>query len=87
MSRELRITPHEYAQRRDRVRAELERRGLAALVQFGALRNFYLIGFAHSTTERPIALVLMLLVALAFLVPIFNALWSRAQRRAGAAAG
>ncbi|MFN8484263.1 MAG: Xaa-Pro peptidase family protein [Anaerolineae bacterium] len=72
MSRELRITPHEYAQRRVRVRAELERRGLAALVQFGALRNFYLTGFAHSTTERPIALVLPVDGPVAALLPLLE---------------
>jgi len=31
---------------------------------------------------RPISLVLMLLVGLAFLTPIFNAVWTRARRRA-----
>lgn len=54
----LSISEDEFAARRDRVRAELRRRGLVALVQFGALRTFYLTGFAHSTTERPIALII-----------------------------
>jgi putative tricarboxylic transport membrane protein len=31
---------------------------------------------------RPISLVLMLLVGLAFLTPIFNTVWARSRRRA-----
>ena len=36
---------------------------------------------------RPISLVLMLLVGLAFLTPIFNAVWTRARRRAAVPSG
>jgi putative tricarboxylic transport membrane protein len=36
---------------------------------------------------RPISLVLMLLVGLAFLTPIFNVVWARARRRAGVPGG
>ncbi len=68
----LSITDAEFAERRDRVRAELARRGLAALVQFGALRNFYLTGFAHSSTERPIALVIPVAGEVAALVPLLE---------------
>jgi Xaa-Pro dipeptidase len=72
VSRPLSITDEEFAARRDRVRAELQRRGLAGLVQFGALRNFYLTGFAHSSTERPIALVLPVDGDLAALIPLLE---------------
>ena len=36
---------------------------------------------------RPISLVLMLLVGLAFLTPIFNVVWARARRRAAVPVG
>ncbi|MCW5849491.1 MAG: aminopeptidase P family protein [Anaerolineae bacterium] len=68
----LHITEDEFAARRDRVRAELARRGLAALVLFGALRNFYLTGFAHSSTERPIALIIPVEGEVAALVPLLE---------------
>jgi Xaa-Pro aminopeptidase len=52
------ISPEEHQRRRDRVRAELKRRGADALVLFGPTQIFYLVGFAAIATERPIALVL-----------------------------
>lgn len=51
------ISQREYERRLDTVREQLDARGLDALVQFSPVRNFYLTGFAHSPTERPIVLI------------------------------
>ncbi len=52
-----RIGGEEYDARVERVRGELERRGLDALVLFHPIRIAYLSGFFHVSTERPMALV------------------------------
>lgn len=72
MPRELHISDAEFAQRRDKVRQELEKRGLAALIQFGAIRNFYLTGFAHSSTERPIVLIIPVDGEVSALLPLLE---------------
>lgn len=53
----LRIERPEREERLRRVRAELERRGFAALTLFNPVRIDYLSGFSHVSTERPMALV------------------------------
>ena len=73
MHPELQLTPAEYATRRDRVRSELDRQGLAALVHFGAIGNYWLTGFAHTSTERPIVIVLPTEGEVAALVPLLEA--------------
>lgn len=55
-----RIGQAEYDERVARTRAELERRGLDALVLFHPVRIAYLTGFFHLSTERPVALVVAL---------------------------
>lgn len=52
------LPPDEYTRRQDAVRAELARRGLDGLVVFAVQRVFYLSGFTHVPTERPVAFVL-----------------------------
>lgn len=52
------IPAEEYADRRDAVRAGLERAGLDVLAVFYPARIAYLTGFHFIPTERPIALVL-----------------------------
>ena len=57
MSSDLMIPAAEYAERRERVRREMERRGLDTLLIFHPIRIAYLTGFFHQITERPIVLV------------------------------
>lgn len=59
----------EYDQRVARVRAELERRGIDALVLFHPIRMAYVSGFFHLTTERPMAIVVPLEGGLGALIP------------------
>jgi Xaa-Pro aminopeptidase len=54
------IQQPEYDARVARVRAELERRGLDALVLFHPIRMAYVSGFFHLSTERPMAIVVPL---------------------------
>ncbi len=54
------IEPAEYRARVGRVRAELEARGLDALVLFHPVRMAYVSGFFHLSTERPMAIVVPL---------------------------
>jgi Xaa-Pro aminopeptidase len=54
---EWKIGQAEYDQRVGRVRAEMDRRGLHALVLFHPLRMAYVSGFFHVQTERPMAIV------------------------------
>lgn len=63
------ITRQEFERRLDRVRLQLSAHRLDALVQFGAVRNLYLTGFAHSPTERPIVLVVPVEDEVGMLVP------------------
>lgn len=57
---EFRISQAEYDERVARVRAELERRELDALVLFHPIRMAYTSGFYHVSTERPMAIVIPL---------------------------
>lgn len=53
----LRISGAEYERRIERVREELEREDVQALIVFGAKRIAYLTGYHIVATERPMALV------------------------------
>ncbi|MBA2520265.1 MAG: aminopeptidase P family protein [Chloroflexia bacterium] len=53
-----RISQEEYDERVARVRQELERRRLDALVLFHPIRMAYTSGFYHVSTERPMAIVI-----------------------------
>jgi Xaa-Pro dipeptidase len=55
-----RISQEEYDERVARVRHELERRRLDALVLFHPIRMAYTTGFFHVSTERPMAIVIPL---------------------------
>jgi Xaa-Pro dipeptidase len=54
------IEQPEYDQRVAKARAEMEKRGLDALVLFHPLRMAYVSGFFHITTERPMSIVITL---------------------------
>src|SRR5690606_20892703 len=54
---QFRMSQAEYDERVARVRAELERRELDALVLFHPIRMAYTSGFYHVSTERPMAIV------------------------------
>jgi Xaa-Pro dipeptidase len=69
MASDLMIPAAEYAVRRDRVRQEMERRGLDTLLIFHPIRIAYLTGFFHQITERPIVLVFAPDGRLGILVP------------------
>lgn len=66
---EFRLPPGEIERRQNRVRAELERLQLDALVVFGLTRIFYLSAFFHVPTERPVAMVVPLDRPISMLVP------------------
>src|SRR5262249_47270300 len=51
------ISDREHKERISRIRATLRRRGLNALYLTSPTRILYATGFAHITTERPLALV------------------------------
>jgi Xaa-Pro aminopeptidase len=68
----LRIEAAEHMSRVERVRAELEARGLGCLVVFGATRIAYLTGFFHIHTERPIVLVIGAGGETALLIPLLE---------------
>ena len=55
---ELRISPAELRQRRERALSEVKAQGAGGFVLFNATSIFYLTGFAFIPTERPAALVL-----------------------------
>lgn len=57
MSLRLNVDPEEYTARVERVRRQLEARRLDALVTFAPVDIYYLAGFFHIATERPIVLV------------------------------
>ncbi len=63
------LSAQEFERRLDRMRTYMEQHGLAGLVVFNATRTFYLSGFHHLATERPVVLVVPLHGALALLVP------------------
>ncbi len=63
------ISDRELERRVGRMRAHMEQQNLEGLVVFGATRTFYLSGFHHLATERPVVLVLPLRGELALLVP------------------
>lgn len=63
------ITLQEIEARIERMRAYMESHNLDGLCIFGAMRTFYLSGFHHLATERPVVLVLPLQGELALLVP------------------
>src|SRR5437899_8049404 len=68
-TRTLSISSAERAARVERVREELEKRGLDALVLFHPERIGYLTSFVFVSTERPMALVVPLRGELGILVP------------------
>ncbi len=55
---ELIISRSEHKARIERIRAELSRKRLAALYLTGTTRILYATGFAHISTERPLAVVI-----------------------------
>ncbi len=55
---ELVITRSEYKSRIEKIRAKLSRSGLAALYLTSPTRILYATGFAHISTERPLAVVI-----------------------------
>ncbi|MCY4521807.1 MAG: Xaa-Pro peptidase family protein [Caldilineaceae bacterium] len=63
------ISDRELERRVGRMRAHMEQQNLEGLVVFGATRTFYLSGFHHLATERPVVLVVPLRGELALLVP------------------
>ncbi len=63
------ISDRELERRVGRMRAYMEQQNLEGLVVFGATRTFYLSGFHHLATERPVVLVVPLRGELALLVP------------------
>ena len=63
------ISDQELDRRVSRMRAYMEQQNLEGLVVFGATRTFYLSGFHHLATERPVVLVVPLRGELALLVP------------------
>ncbi len=63
------ISDQELELRVGRMRAHMEQQNLEGLVVFGATRTFYLSGFHHLATERPVVLVVPLRGELALLVP------------------
>lgn len=66
------ISQQELERRLNVVRDELQARELDALVQFGAVHNFYLTGFAHSPTERPIVLIVPVVGEVSMLIPLLE---------------
>lgn len=63
------ISDQELDRRVGHMRAHMEQQNLEGLVVFGATRTFYLSGFHHLATERPVVLVVPLRGELALLVP------------------
>ena len=63
------ISDQELDRRVGHMRAYMEQQNLEGLVVFGATRTFYLSGFHHLATERPVVLVVPLRGELALLVP------------------
>ena len=66
------ISQTELERRLDVVREQLQARGLEALVQFSAVYNLYLTGFAHSPTERPIVLIVPVEGQVSMLIPLLE---------------
>ncbi|ULH17538.1 aminopeptidase P family N-terminal domain-containing protein (plasmid) [Deinococcus sp. KNUC1210] len=65
----LEITQQEHRERRARLSALLQARGLDAICVFGPARVAYLSGFHFAATERPIALVITAQAGSAALLP------------------
>ena len=63
------LSDQEFERRLNRARAYMEQQELAGMVIFNATRNFYLSGFHHIATERPVVLVVPLQGEMALLVP------------------
>ncbi|MBV7334503.1 Xaa-Pro peptidase family protein [Chloroflexi bacterium TSY] len=63
------ISLEEYDRRIARMRQHMAEHGLDGLCIFGANRTFYLSGFHHVATERPVVLVVPLEGEIALLVP------------------
>ncbi len=63
------ISDQELDRRVARMRAYMDQQNLAGLVVFNATRTFYLSGFHHLATERPVVLVVPLQGEMALLVP------------------
>lgn len=63
------ISDQELERRLNGLRAHMEELNLEGAVIFGATRTFYLCGFHHLATERPVVLVVSLKGELALLVP------------------
>jgi len=66
------ISQTEFERRLNAVRGQLQARGLEALVQFSAVYNLYLSGFAHSPTERPIVLIVPVEGEVSMLIPLLE---------------
>ena len=66
------ISQTEFERRLNVVRGQLQARGLTALVQFSAVYNLYLTGFAHSPTERPIVLIVPVEGEVSMLIPLLE---------------
>jgi Xaa-Pro aminopeptidase len=69
MSLRTEISLTEYTRRLERMRADMAQHRLDGLCIFGANRTFYLSGFHHVATERPLVLVIPLHGELALLAP------------------
>jgi len=67
-----RISEREHERRIERVREELERRGLDALYLTSGVSFYYLTGYAYIETERPAALIIPLEGEVAFLGPLLE---------------
>ena len=66
------ISQTELERRLTAVREQLQARGLDALVQFSAVYNVYLTGFAHSPTERPIVLIVPVEGEVSMFIPLLE---------------
>ncbi len=69
MSIKASISLQEYKRRAEKIRQYMAEHKLDGLCVFGDIRTFYLSGFHHSATERPVVLVLPLKGEMALMVP------------------
>jgi len=69
MSLRTSISLEEYKRRIERMRQYMDDHGLDGLCIFDAIHTFYLSGFHHQVTERPVVLILPLKGEMALMIP------------------
>ena len=79
LSPTLNITPTEFAERAERLRAHVTARGLAGVVLFDNYYVLYFSGFAFIPTERPVAFAMSATGEKALFVPRLEVEHARAQ--------